>query len=1156
MKNGLFDSKLYQLYKLIFKDFKFSVENDALKVFPPSQLSDEDRSHAKNFIQENKEYIEKTIKKNNLNVKNISTSTILSDDENFGLLSFSQERLWFIDQYEGKSSIYNVPLVYKIIDDIDLNVLEKSISYIVERHEPLRSLIKVDENGGVYQQIVSLDEKHFAIEKRFLETEPGLYQSFQDEIHHFFSLNEDYPIKVTLHEFNGERYISIVVHHIAFDGWSIDIFLRETQSIYQALLRGDKVSDVFPSLTIQYKDFGLWQRAYLEGEVLDSQLSYWKSLLEGYENLNLQTDRNRANKIDYRGARVYFLIDLDISNKLRKLARSFNISLFSLLLSGYYLLLACYSNQSDIVVGIPVANRHYPQVEKLIGFFVNNLALRTKIDRKKTLTDFIRAVGKQVIESQDYQDLPFEKLVDALQVDKDISRHPIFQVFFSVQSFGQRQANSILQSSLESVDYQISKFDITTTIDDSQPQLTGEFNYAVNLFNQESIEGYIKTYKEILAQLSELTDLSEKRIADIYYQSSAEHQIIDRWNGTTIPYPSEKTLHQLFQEQVVKTPDAIAILFENKKLTYCELNERANQLAHFLRSHYQIDGNNLIALCLDRSELMLIGILAVLKAGGAYIPIDPEYPDERINYILKDTKPIAVIANAIYTDRLKEIGLEAQLLMLDSETVSEKLKKEANSNIECNANSKNLAYVIYTSGTTGVPKGVLIEHIGVVNYLSHQNSYFGFKVAKNIYLLHSYAFDTSISSIFGSVCFGHCLVITKETDKLDETNFSKYKINVAYLPPALLSNIDLSSVSGLEIIVVSGEKSEQAILNKLSSRIINEYGPTEASVCSTFIEYDKNYIRSNNIGTPIGNKKLFILNDDLQQVPIGVIGELYIGGTGLARGYLNRPDLTAERFIDNPFATEIDKLQGKNLKIYKTGDLVRWLSDGNIEYLGRIDDQVKIRGFRIELGEVQAALSRHDVIKQAIVIALERNNTKQLVAYYVSDENLSVDVLRNYLKTQLPEYMIPAYFVALDSIPLTANGKVDKRRLPDPDINMQLLDDLILPQTEVEKKIARVWRKILNTECVGINNSFFNMGGNSLLTVKMCSELKKTVSDTIRVIDIFKYPTIYLLAKHLQETKKEFLSEVTAKIYKKSITVLHNRKRSDNTARENNFNEK
>jgi len=653
-----------------------------------------------------------------------------------------------------------------------------------------------------------------------------------------------------------------------------------------------------------------------------------------------------------------------------------------------------------------------------------------------------------------------------------------------------------------------------------------KINYRADLFTRKYMEDIQRQYLHLISALvvnpSQLVSSTTLLAHDVY------KQVIYDWNKTDVDYPRDKTIHQWFEEQTARTPNNIAIVFEGESLTYQSLNQKANQVARLIRQHYQtqyeeLTPGALIVLCLDRSLEMMIAILGVLKAGGAYVPIEPSYPEERIQYMLQDTnscllltqlhlaEPLQRVVNATFLNQCAKSN-DTHLIVLDDAGY----QHHDNTNLSQHSDATDLAYVIYTSGTTGLPKGVMIAHNGVVNYIEAQRGYLDYQGIQRFYMLHSYAFDTSVSSIFGALLMGNTLVFTSEKKRLDSENFHQYHIDIAYLPPAYLNTLDMRDVSGLKTVVISGEVPDGDKLSNLTMRIINEYGPTEGTVCSTYSWVDRKNFTC--IGRPISNKRVYVLDEDGNPVPEGIVGELYIGGVGLARGYLNRPELTAERFIENPFATEEDKAQGYT-KLYKTGDLVRWLPEGNIEIIGRNDFQVKIRGFRIELGEIEHVLTAQGSIKQSLVLAKERQTsagtTKYLAAYYISDLAIDDSVLKAYLSSRLPEYMIPSVFVHLEKFPLTANGKVDRNALPAPDF---CVDErlYVAPKTALEATLCNIWQEILGLERVGVLDDFFRIGGDSILSIQLTSRLQqKNLHCSVR--DIFEHRCIERLATCLEQ---------------------------------------
>ena len=717
-----------------------------------------------------------------------------------------------------------------------------------------------------------------------------------------------------------------MIHHIAFDGWSIDVFLNEVQQYYNHYKESIKLD--LPNLSIQYKDFALWQKSYLTGEVLANQLNYWKKQLDSYENINLLTDYPRPPKLDYKGNNISFSLDKKLSKALRDRAKRLGVSLYTLLLSCYYLMLRSYTNQNDIIIGTPVANRHYPQVQHLIGLFVNTLALRINMHNSSKLTEFIKELGEQVIEAQMHQDLPFEKLVDELNVEKDLSRHPIFQVMFGLQSFGSQSfkhrgsnEKSILSPySTEETSYNISKFDLETFINDGEDELRGSFNYRLSLYKESTIKGFINTYIRILEQVAALNDNST--IQDLKYLSRQdENLILRKWNATDKSYPHDKTVHALFEEQVLKTPDNIAVVYNHTRLSYRELNEKANQLAHYLIKHHDIKPDVLVGLLLDRSEHMIISILAVLKAGGVYVPIDPEYPDERIAYILNDTKTKIILTNIIHTKRIKK-DKKLAIIAVDDSAFMKKVNKHAITNSKIKGlTSSNLAYVIYTSGTTGNPKGVMQLHSNVMRLFTATDHWFKFSDKDVWTMFHSYVFDFSIWEIWGALVHGGKLVIPNSNKVRDLESFydmcKKEKVTILnQTPTAFYQFIEIaknktSKANGeklfnLRYVVFGGERLNLIKLKPWfilygykQPKLVNMYGITETTVHVTYKEITQEIIgaKGGEIGKVLPDLKSYVLSSDLSLLPIGAIGELHIGGAGLARGYLNNASVTNEKFI-------------------------------------------------------------------------------------------------------------------------------------------------------------------------------------------------------------------------------------------------------------------
>jgi len=1057
-------------------------------------------------------------------------------------LSFAQERLWFIEQYEGGSYFYNIPMVIKLNNDVKIKILEEAIRNTILRHSVLHSLIKINVDGEAYQQQDTVGVNKLKFIKYKVSGKEEVAKLIDDEAKYVFNLAEEYPLRVSIitDSQNKSKYLSVVVHHMAFDGWSVNIFYRDICRFYEYNIdKSDKLN--LEVLDIEYRDFAIWQRGYLTGSTLDKQLNYWVNNLSDMESLNLPIDKVRPHKFDYIGDTIGFKLDQDVSDKLRYLARQLNISLYSLTLSCFNLLLSSYSNQEDIVIGTPIANRHHNQLVEIVGFFVNTLVIRSKVEKKRKITEYIKNVNENIIQAQLHQDLPFEKLVSELKVVNDESRNPIFQVLFSLQNFNLdtdiTNNNKVFnKSDIEVID-KIAKFDLTVMLSDSDKEINGTFNYATSLFNHETIKNFINTYKHILNQIAKLRANSETKLSDLTYVAQKEYKKqIYTWNNTKQDYPQDKTIYQLFEEQVIRTPDNIAVVYEDRELSYQELNRRSNQLAHYLRSKYDLHGDDLMALCLDRSEYMLISILGVLKAGCAYVPIDPSYPLDRISYILDDTKAKCLLVNEANVDKINRITKE--YVVIDNTIIANELSNQKLTNPKIKITSKNLAYVIYTSGTTGKPKGVIIEHRGVVNHLSALKKVYEIESLEKILLLSNYVFDASVGQIFLALFNGGKLVIAddntiKNSNKLENLIF-KQEISHLVSTPNFLEILDINYLSKVKRIVSGGSVLPIKLLNKLmlnSKTVINEYGPTEVTITSLIM------INGLYIGKPIANTSVYILDNNLRPLPIGAIGELYIGGDGLARGYLNRDDLTTERFIANPFASEEDKLNNRNSRIYKTGDLVRYREDGNIEYIGRNDDQVKIRGFRIELAEIENVLGGIEGVKQAVVITRvnQENGSKYLVAYYVAVDKIDEELIRNELGSKLPEYMVPSSIVYLTSMPLTINGKLDKRSLPE--VSFSDSSKYVAPRNELEGKICGIYAAVLGlkVESVGINDNFFNLGGDSIISIQVVGKLRQKLGISVNVKDIFTYKSVSslydgVIVKTLAKAKKVNLLHETGEL--------------------------
>ncbi|MDR6373311.1 amino acid adenylation domain-containing protein, partial [Chryseobacterium bernardetii] len=1049
-------------------------------------------------------------------------------------LSFGQERLWFIENYEGGSHAYNIPMVLRLDNETNINFLQEAFHMLLDRHEVLRTLILTDPNGGGYQYVSDQSLELTLVEIGSFE---DFMQVISGELNERFNLQEDLPIRVKVLDYEGDYYLSVVIHHIAFDGWSIEIFLRELNSIYQSLVLG--VLPTLPSLPFQYKDFALWHRKYVTEKVLDKQLEYWLCELSEFETLNLPLDFQRPSRMSYEGETLYFSISPETSSQLRSMSKDLGVSLYSLMLSGYYLMLASYSGQDDLIVGTPVANRHYPGLENMIGFFVNTLVLRQKLDFNASIRDFINDVSAGVLRGQIHQDLPFEKLVNALNIEPDSSRHPLFQVMFGFQGgdSGAKETDGkdcFFHPYNRGIQNETSKFDLTMMIDDQGEELCGTFNFATSLFKDSTIKHMISTYQYILEQFSTLFQRgsSEVKLSELRWINSAMPGL----HGICSDYDKAVTLHGLFEEQAFRTPDLTALVFGDVRLSYRDLNEKANQLAHYLIQHYDIRPDELIPICFNRSEKMLIGILGILKAGGAYVPLDPGYPVERLGHILNDTGARLILADEQTVSKLHEyVSAIAKngpvILNLDDAEAAAGIQRCFREDPVTAVRPDHLAYVIYTSGTTGRPKGVMIEHNGVVNLIEQQASILDLEETlyrseqKNLLWYADYVFDAHVWEVYSVFALGHILHVLPNESRTDLEILQKYiiqhDIKVATIPPALL---DKESILPLEKIIVAGDTTNPEIMEcyrKYGIDVINAYGPTETTVCATYHHYCEDG-NSLNIGRPIGNTSAYVLDFYLRAVPIGAIGELYIGGVGLSRGYLNRPELTAERFLVNPFQTEEEKASNYNGRIYKTGDLVRLLPNGDLEYMGRNDSQLKIRGYRIEPGEIEAVLVGLSGIHKAVVMCRESSlGLKYLTAYYVSDVPFESADISALLSEILPDYMVPSVYVHLNELPLTINGKLDRKSLPEPLFTGET--EYVAARTWIEEQLVWIYGEILDLDPdhISIYDDFFRLGGNSIMAIKLIAKIRQDLDMQVNVSAVFDNKSIVELATVLENLTTE-----------------------------------
>lgn len=1026
-------------------------------------------------------------------------------------LSFSQERLWFIDQMEG-SVQYHIPALFRLKGNLNVDALSESLQTIINRHEALRTVFrKKDSNAYQYVQekdLWKLEVIDDVIGKDISE----LRNQVQQLIRKPFDLSIDHMLRATLIKLNEEEHLLLVtMHHIASDGWSMPVIVKEIASLYNSYDKGLPVG--LPSLEIQYADYAIWQRNYLQGEVLDKKINYWKNKLTGVAALELPTDHQRPSVHTTRGEVKGFNISKELTDKLNALSQEEGVTLFMVLLASFKILLQRYSGQEDICVGIPIANRAQQEVNDLVGFFVNTLALRSNVNADVSFKEFLQKVKETTMEAYEHQDVPFEKVVEAVVKERDLSRSPLFQVMFVLQNTPDVPQLKLgdLSLSAESYEHTTTKFDLSFSINENVNGLRVSVNYSTDLYIGKTIERMFGHFEQLL---NSIVNVPQNKISQLRILNGVEEkQLLIDFNSTSENYPKDKSIIDLFEERVIKSPSDIAVIHDHKEVTYEKINRRANQLARFL-SEKGIKDEMLVPICIERSIEMIVGIMGVMKAGGAYVPIDPEYPKDRMKFMLDDTKATLILASKQTKERIPE-GI-ADIIELDGEWQA--IASETDKGFQKKITPHQLAYVIYTSGSTGKPKGVMIEHGGVVNLALSQAAALRLLPGIKTMQFASFGFDASCYEIFNTFLSGGTLVLPDKEDLLSIGKFAdfinKKNIEVAILPPSV--QLNLKDVFGtLKTIISAGEPLNEVIAKHIQSkgiRLINAYGPTENTVCATLTD-DPIKEDTISIGKPISNVRVYILNKSNSLCPVGVPGEICIAGSQVARGYLNRADLTAEKFITDPF----DKTS--NSKLYKSGDIGRWLDDGSIEYIGRIDDQVKLRGYRIELGEIENVLLQSGLLNQVIVLAKQNNNgDKRLVAYVVKDDkDFNKEDATSYLHSRLPEYMVPALWVEMENFPLTPSGKIDKKALPDPDATALLSNDYVAPRNELEQKLVLIWQDLLALRKVGVYDNFFELGGHSLLAMRLLTAINNELQEEVlQIKDIFKFPTINELSKYLE----------------------------------------
>ncbi len=1039
-------------------------------------------------------------------------------------LSPAQEQVWFLAQINPNEPVYNATEAVRLRGPLQANRLEEAFHVIVARHETLRTTIQAEDGrpGAVIHKSWALKLNEADLRSLRPEDQNSeLNWLMVQEPRRIFHLDREPGIRVTLIQISTDEHVLILVMHLLFcDRLSLGVLWRELGVAYGALLASEPAR--LPELTIQYGDYAAWQRERLRKGDFDEDLAFWKRYLQGAPALlDLPADRPRPHVASFRGVKRRFNLDPALSEKLRQLGRREETSLFTILAAALTALLYRYTGQEDVVLGIPIADRERPELQPLIGFFIETHALRTNIAGNPAFRELTERVRQSLIEAVSHRSVPFEQVVEALRPERNPGYSPVFQVFLNWRDRkSQLHILGLPGLAVEPLPASTgtSKYDLSLILCDDRETISVEVEYSADLFDESRVEAMMGHYATLLGSV---TADPGGGVAEAPILSGAERrQILVEWNDTGADYPKDKCLHQLIEARVKMSPHAIAVSFENQTLNYRELDERAGRLARHLRK-LGVGPESLVGICVERSLDMVVGLLAILKAGGAYVPLDPEYPRERLAFMVED----AEVGVLLIQDRLAELipSSAARLVRLDSEWPE--IAKESGAPLENLVSPPNAAYMIYTSGSTGRPKGAINTHQGIVNRLLWMQEAYQLTPEDRVMQKTPFSFDVSVWEFFWPLLTGARLVVAPPRAHRDPASVARLiaaeGITTIHFVPSMLQAFlnqksPGSSCGSLKRVICSGEalpvELERQFYSTMGAELHNLYGPTEASVDVTFWRCPRESGHATvPIGRPIANTQIYILDRRLQPVPVGVPGELHIGGDGLARGYHRRPELTAEKFIPNPFSPE------PGSRLYKTGDLAKYRRDGVIEYLGRIDNQVKIRGFRIELGEIESAIREHSSISETVVLAREHPpGDKRLTAYIVparAKSAPSTPDLREFLRKRLPDYMVPAAFVTLERLPLTPNGKVDRKALPAPDFGAASPGKIHTPpRNGMEESLMEIWREVLNTGKLGVHDDFFELGGHSLLAAQVAARIHRMLGVEIPLRTLFEFPSIAGLA--------------------------------------------
>lgn len=1060
---------------------------------------------------------------------NYNKNDIASDQATYAFpTSFTQEGLWFLHQLEPESAAYNLQVAIHKEGQVDVESIQRSLNVIVQRHEVLRTSFRMVKEQPMQVIAPSLSLSLPVVDLRIFsedERKAVALQLAREELRQPFDMIQGPLIRAKLlwqHE--DECLLLLTMHHIVSDGWSMDVLFKELVTLYEAFSSGQP--SPLPELPIQYGDFAVWQREMLQGNILAKHLAYWKKQLSGRPSgLELPADHLRLLDTTSRGSTYRVTLPKELTEALKELSRRERVTMYMTLVASFQTLLYRYTGQDDQVIGSITAGRTQRDTEELIGFFAQTLVLRTNLSGNPTFRELLGRVREVILDAQAHQDLPFEYLVKELRPERHAGRNPLFQVLLTLESPLSTLPSGWTMNQME-IETGASRFDLSLDLKDGPEGLVCFFEYSTDLFDQATIVRMAGHWQTILEAV--ISDHS-RQLAEFPLLTEPEHhQILVEWNATAADYPKNLCIHQLFENQVESTPEVVAVIFEDEHLTYRELNRRANQLAHYLQ-HLDVGPDVLVGICVERSLDMVVGLLGVLKAGGAYLPLDPAFPSERIEFMLEDAQIPVLITQQHLTTQLP--NHKASVVCLDTDGT--KLSLQSETNLLPTTLSDNLAYVIYTSGSTGRPKGVQINHRAVVNFLQSMREQPGLRAEDTLLAVTTLSFDIAALELFLPLVVGARVVVASQEIVADGTALMEVlthkRITVMQATPVTWRILLAAGWQGdRNLKILCGGEAlpldlAQQLLPKAAS-LWNLYGPTETTIWSGTCKIEPGE-KTISIGRPIANTQIYLLDAHSQLVPIGVPGELYIGGDGLARGYLNRPELTTARFVPHPFSD----ISGDRL--YKTGDLARYHPNGTIEHLGRLDFQVKIRGYRIELGEIEAVLNQHPAVRQTVVVAREdRPGDKRLVAYLVIKKglNATAEDLKRHVTKQVPAYMVPSVFMILEAMPLTPNGKVDRGAFPVPESSTySSKDSFAVPTLPLHSQLVQIWEELLDARPIGTRDNFFDLGGHSLLAARLVNRIEQDWGKKIPLNTLLADATIERLAAVIMQPEDESLVNST-----------------------------